>query len=415
VNLCITVRKIEQPNGVKLQSAADHGADNDPCRPIEQAMFGADPSDSRLVAGARDQLDASGAMDPLDGRDASLAANIEPLACDRWLASSVLQKSIRRDDVLNAQRAAMRLLRADRGFVWRRLLGIAFEDIGLGSIRAVLSATSLAARVKGRSVSSAAQSAILSVCSILARAPKDRSADVLLLGALNAPALEPTRRAFRALSLRGRLDVVADGSRPLPQRAVAAWLASGLEVRGEPRIGAGDLNGLLRTYADLGAPASLVEAVGVAARRTREPVTLFQPLLWLEAIKGPTTIVDSCLAQSALVNGIPIVALDMYTRLGQQAIHRLGRDNSLISCFVRDHLPGSRRDGALRLAVFYADGALTRPTRRWAGAAALERLGLAGEFARVNADPAIGDALIGLVRQELSHLNAIRAGLLTRL
>jgi hypothetical protein len=93
------------------------------------------------------------------------------------------------------------------------------------------------------------------------------------------------------------------------------------------------------------------------------------------------------LPHSAIVNGIPVCALDKHTRLGQQAINRFGRENAAIARFVRDHLPGSRRDGALRLAVFYADGGLTRPVLRWAGAA----------------------------RENLAHLNAIRARLLTRL
>jgi hypothetical protein len=308
----------------------------------------------------------------------------------------------------------MTLLRADPRSVWRRLLGIAFEDIGVGSSQAAMSATSLAARGKGRRDGWAAEAA-MSACRLLAQAPKDRSADFLLLGALHAPALERARAECRALSPPDRLDIVADGSRPLAERAVGAWLASGLEVRGEQRVGPGDLNGLLRTYAELGAPHSLVEAVAIAARRTREPVTLFQPLLWLEAVKGATEIVDSPLPHSAIVNGIPVCALDKHTRLGQQAINRFGRENAAIARFVRDYLPGSRRDGALRLAVFYADGGLTRPVLRWAGAAALERLGLAGEFASVNVALPVGDDLIGLARENLAHLNAIRARLLTRL
>ena len=53
-----------------------------------------------------------------------------PLKCDRWIASSLLQKSIRRSDTQLALRAAFRLSDFDRSYAWRRLLIIAFEDVG---------------------------------------------------------------------------------------------------------------------------------------------------------------------------------------------------------------------------------------------------------------------------------------------
>src|SRR5450432_2546520 len=43
---------------------------------------------------------------------------IEPLTCDRWLASSALQKAIRRGEVILAQRAARTLCDADRRSLW---------------------------------------------------------------------------------------------------------------------------------------------------------------------------------------------------------------------------------------------------------------------------------------------------------
>jgi replication-associated recombination protein RarA len=60
------------------------------------------------------------------------------LQCDRWIASSVLQKSIRRGEVELAQRAACTLHASDRNTVWRRLIVIACEDVGAGDIDALL-------------------------------------------------------------------------------------------------------------------------------------------------------------------------------------------------------------------------------------------------------------------------------------
>lgn len=69
----------------------------------------------------------------------------EPLRISPWLAMSALQKGIRRDDVDLATRAAATLLRSDPARLWRRLCGIAFEDVSLADpdcVRLVMAATS---------------------------------------------------------------------------------------------------------------------------------------------------------------------------------------------------------------------------------------------------------------------------------
>ena len=63
---------------------------------------------------------------------------VETLHCNRWIASSVLQKAIRRSHVGIACRAALTLHKQDRANVWRRLIAIAFEDVGPADIDVVL-------------------------------------------------------------------------------------------------------------------------------------------------------------------------------------------------------------------------------------------------------------------------------------
>ena len=63
---------------------------------------------------------------------------VVPLKCDRWIASSLLQKAIRRGEVELALRAACTLLTFDKNAIWRRLIIVAFEDVGAGDIDAVL-------------------------------------------------------------------------------------------------------------------------------------------------------------------------------------------------------------------------------------------------------------------------------------
>ena len=59
---------------------------------------------------------------------------LKPLLCDRWVALSAMQKSIRRGDRLTAQRALRTLYQHDPSSTWRRLLIIACEDVGIGAL-----------------------------------------------------------------------------------------------------------------------------------------------------------------------------------------------------------------------------------------------------------------------------------------
>ena len=86
-----------------------------------------------------DLFDGSPVAIPFDHLS-SPAHDLLPLPIDPWLASSLLQKSIRRGDADMAVRAALTLFRMRPGGIWRRFMVIAFEDVGAASIDAVVKA-----------------------------------------------------------------------------------------------------------------------------------------------------------------------------------------------------------------------------------------------------------------------------------
>ena len=158
---------------------------------------------------------------------------VEPLPCDRWLAASGLQKAIRRGDGLTAQRAARTLYQYDPRSAWRRLLVIAYEDIGIAALAAVISTTLRSANAKASRDAGGDEAAALATSQMLAAAPKDRGADLLFAVVLHDPALENARSTCRSVSVARRLEFVADLTLSLPERALAAWHSSG--VRGTGR------------------------------------------------------------------------------------------------------------------------------------------------------------------------------------
>jgi len=340
--------------------------------------------------------------------------SIKPLRCDRWLALSALQKSIRRGDGLTAQRALKTLYQHDPNSTWRRLLIIAFEDVGIGALSGVVMTARRSANTKALREMGRDEAAALATAQMLAEAPKDRSTDLLFSVVLHDPALEMMRSKCRSVSVPRRLEFVADPTLSLSEHALAAWHSSGVESRGERRVGPGNLDALMRTYAELGVSEPVLEAVVVAIKKAREPFALLLPLLWLAAEGSESELPDSPLPPSGLINGVPLYALDKHTRLGRQAIKHFAQDNSEIAQFLTERGCSSGDDRALRMAVFYADGALTRRTLQWRHSAELTASGAAADFHKVHVTANVGADLVELVAAHIADLDVIRSQLLSR-
>jgi MgsA AAA+ ATPase C terminal len=160
-----------------------------------------------------------------------------PMRCDRWVAASLLQKAIRRSETQLALRAALILSTFNRSYTWRRLLIIAFEDIGAADTDAVVETVAIATTPKWRSRRGEWRT-LAYVITRLAEAPKDRSADYLISTAESHPSLGSVRERLLKASTEDRLRIVADPSQQLPVRALAAWFSSGIEAYNGLRISA---------------------------------------------------------------------------------------------------------------------------------------------------------------------------------
>ena len=284
------------------------------------------------------------------------AVTKDALRCSRWIASSALQKAIRRSDIAIAHRAAFALHREDRRAAWRRLIAIAFEDVGPADINVVLETVAVAASSDWRAMCGE-EDVLTSIGSRLATAPKDRSADYLMWVAAEHPDQRETRAVCGRASTTECLSMVMDLSRSLPDRAVAAWFCSGIDYPYQHRVGAGELSRLADAYCWLGAPPDLVAATVMAARRTRQPYVVLVPLVWLEVRRtGLTAVGDVFVPSSGLVAGIPLYALDEHTRLGKRAINMLAQQSLSIRACLQQYVPCRRWVAAAQHAAFYAEG-----------------------------------------------------------
>jgi hypothetical protein len=322
-----------------------------------------------------------------------------PLRVDAWVASSLLQKTIRRGDADMAERAALAFYRLRGTAIWRRFKIIAYEDIGAGSTRAVIEAVNA-----GGDEQVAAH-----VARLLAGALKDRSAEHLLRVCRAYPGYEDVREAVGAASNAQRLRLVADNEQPLHVRSTAAWYASGVDLGDEKRLGEADLPGLLDAFRSIGIPDDLVTATGIAARKTRVPLTIVVPLIWQTAFReAPPIVANMPGPNSPLLGDVPAYAYDKHTSLGKRAIHVLAKTNAAVRTTLEMWVPDYRALEAACMAAFYVDGAHVSRRLDWAGSRELEQFGTEQDLIAVGVHPSGVAPLLAVMRDNLDDLNAIR-------
>ena len=308
--------------------------------------------------------------------DSHSALAEKPIAADPWVVSSLLQKSIRRGETEIAGRAALTFVKLKGSAIWRRLTVIAFEDIGIGSVDALTMIVAAADNSAWRKNHGGDLKLAVHLAGVLSEAPKDRSADYLC-GARDHPALAGFAQAMANTALKSRLSHVHDQALGLPQRAIAALCAPGIGSRGEISPGTGGLDALLAVFRELEVPEELVAATGVAAARTREPITVMVPLIWLAAQASRETRVCDCPVPSLVHMGdVPAYALDQHTRLGREAIWRFARENPAIRSCLAHYIPERCWRAVAYVAAFYVDGAPVARRLMWDRSEALETFGI---------------------------------------
>jgi hypothetical protein len=329
-------------------------------------------------------------------------------SCEKWIASSALQKCVRRGTIELGQRAAITFLGLDRPGLWRRLISIAFEDVGAADTDALIETVAVATSADWRA-KVGEEKALAYLVQRLAEAPKDRSADYLMLAARHHPSLGHMRNTCSTNSIEMRLKLLTDLTRLLAERAVAAWFLSGLDERYEKIVGRGDPRALEEAYRALGADDRLCTATMAAARRTREPFNILVPLVWLEIQRsGFSAVRDFPLPHSPVIDGLPLCAIDEHTRPGKQAINRLVVEDAGLRACLQRFVRKSRWTTAAQHAAFYVDGTPVTPRLDWQQSVSLETLGTQADLASAEVPCEGVQPLVDAVQVSLGRLNEIR-------
>lgn len=381
-------------------SAADLGQ---PClyRPLSDRLIGQDGLVRKEILTSVDRLFCQHLA---DGRASFHAPPARPamLPEHRFLATSALQKCIRRGDAEGAMYYAQQGCAIDADHTFRRLATCAVEDVGLGNLLAVGMALAVL-RDRSMRAKGAAEELAAYLAYLLAISPKSRLACDLL-------SIADYDRSLRALKLElarattGYLcSMAADASARLSHRMVAAWLLAGTKrFRGAamPKVDRPRTD-FMKLIARRRIPLLLYYMADRTAGRLGDAMFVSSLFMSEMVFLGPDIFVaQNAVPSSLTIAGFPAVAYDLHTREGRSALGRFSRECLPVAEVLRTAAP-ALRDTAIRHAVFIAEGGILCEQLRFGAADAVERAAHDAELAFAG---------IRSSEQQVSLLDAVRRG-----
>lgn len=293
------------------------------------------------------------------------APPIQPLACDRYVARSCLQKAIRRAEPILAQRALANLFLHDRRSAWRALTVIALEDVGVANVDLLAQTAAAYGSRTWRAQMGGDWPVLAELARQMAESLHCQAVCDLLLRATN----DPVQEHDRAAALEAAADTLAgqlwDRNAPAIGRAVAALALGGELARGQQHR---DPAAVFDILAEAGRSSHVVATCRAAWRISRNPMSLLLPIVWEQwMLTGPYNVVtDDPMPPVQTLDDVPGYALDQFTRIGNNVSRALLReDESLKQILNNANLPTGQQARAVGDLLFISEGGLLTRRANW--------------------------------------------------
>jgi hypothetical protein len=324
---------------------------------------------------------------------------------DRWIALSSLQKSIRRGAIEPAT-AAAEVLWSEPSRLLDRLLVISLEDIGVGDPEVLQEVIELTTdRTWRRKLPDKGRAVTLGMVERMCTATKSRFADEILAIAALEPALGPAR-AELAMASTEQLAGYCATSGDIGVRALASWFLAGTArypMDDVPRR-LGDLAALWEAAGALGVPADWLDLLNRAARRMPWPLAVLLPLAYVSKANGkPTQLAQA--APFETWRGVPLFALDQFTRRGRVAIGRWFAGCRELQEILQAAAPRPAWPKIIRYVVFAVESQVCDRHLMWAEQRDVLRRSMLAELTGRRLHPEAMDALLACAKANLPGLN----------
>lgn len=369
-----------------------------------------------------------------------VAPDVMADGADRWILASLLQKAIRRGHCALALGAALKLLQIDSSRLWRRLMTVALEDVGVGDLDIALDLVAISSSPVARRVLGGSCASLETMIPWACRAIKDRTADHLASLARwqrlsdgyggggsgetdfsvlplshRAPTAHPGVPLHRTADATGvspddirglnasvrQMPAVQpqhDISKPTWQDHVyAAFALAGAWERGRLK-----LEEILDHFGRQGAPLALLEACSAYGRRCGDPLFLYALTAWIIWKKeGPEPL---ALARQGLagqdLGELPDYALDpLRTRLGRRGVE----------LWLRSYLEKVPFDSRQVMAgLWNAEASLSNQILFWEAGGQIQRAAYQSDLLVHGLAPERHEDLLAWIAQERPVLFAAR-------
>lgn len=325
-----------------------------------------------------------------------------PATITTGVATALLQKSIRRGRTDLALAAAEVLSRLDPDRLWRRLVVVAFEDVGVANADLIYQTVTAAAHRVRLARRFGGWRLVSLIVSRLAASAKCRAADDLHVAAFDCPAWHVDRLELSELPTRDLFAVIASGAR-VERRAVALRQATATGSH----HGRGSRQGATAVFELLSeiAPHTLGIIARAGYRQTGEIITAFMPLLWPLYDGDEAELVSDRFPPEMIVGGVPSWALDGFSREGRRALTYLLSTGCPTARWLRANVPPADRTRILRHAQFRIEAGLVADRVIWPTGQNLRRQADLHSWPFPPEDAA---HLLGLLRCDIATLNDAR-------
>ena len=330
---------------------------------------------------------------------------------DPWLATSALQKAIRRGLTADAMQAVSFLLDTQPDKLWRRLVVISMEDIGITDLDHVSQTLWVSGKRAWRREHCGEWAIASSIVSRLCGSVKCRDACDLLVIADWHPDFGEQRVNFAQISDHDLADVVTSHREPLPARALAAWYLAGTGnyPAGNLRERAGKFAILLEIYEHLGVPPEVLQAASWGSTRTREAHAVTLPLIWLShSSSNWSEVRREEMSEPSMVGGWLSAAFDMHTRPGKRAIAYFIKSCTPVRELLLRYVPESEVFDLASILIFRVEGAQVDRRLVYDGSENLLRLASEGQIARGSLPIRAVPEMLDLMRTHLPDLYQAR-------
>ncbi|WP_209349481.1 hypothetical protein [Pontixanthobacter sp. CEM42] len=288
---------------------------------------------------------------------------------DKWVASSLLQKAIRRGQADFALAAGSFLHQLDPRIVWRRLPLIGWEDVSFGDLDACCNASQLARNKRLRTKLGGDWHTAAWFISRFCGAPKNRITDDLVTVLEHAPSAPAIISQVSKLDDGDLRRLLTPTDRCILRRAAATWLLCGTDKFPSEAMPArsGDLAAYFRYFARDSAASNLAVIGEAASKSTKTIFPALTAMLWEEWSENQSTfeIVKDQLNWNATIGDVPAYAYDGHTAKGSRYLRKLGRVDAELAIWLIEVLPAELHVPMLKKFAFRSVASLCNQLHNW--------------------------------------------------